>query len=218
MRGDERIKKDVVDHLFWDDRVDASGIDVSVSKGRVVLSGKVSSPFSRAVALSDARVAGVWHVEDRLEMQPSEVHSDETLRADVEAALARAPRIDASRVRVEVKDGVAILAGSVDAFWKKEHVRTLLFHAVPIRDVEDQLAVVSSSTFRDESIADAVEAALERSPAITPSDVQIEVNDGRVSISGRVSSWEAKQAAFQAAAQTPGVTDVRDGLEVAASE
>lgn len=217
MRGDERIKKDVIDHLFWDDRIDASGVEVEVSQGKVALRGRVSSPFSRSVASADARhVAGVWHVENRLELQPTEAHSDDTLRADVEATLARAPRIDAAQIRVEVKNGIAILAGSVDAFWKKEHVRTLLCHAVPIRDVEDQLAVVPSADSADQALAEAVEAALERSPAVTPGDVQVEIEDGVVSLSGRVPSWEAGQAAFQAVANLGGVRDVRDHLEVAA--
>lgn len=218
MRGDERIKKDVIDHLFWDDRIDASAVEVEVSRGKVLLRGRVSSPFSRSVASLDARhVSGVWHVENRLELQPSEVHSDDTLRADVEATLARAPRVDAAQIRVEVKNGIAILAGSVDAFWKKDHLRTLLFHAVPIRDIEDQLAVVPSADAADQALAEVVEAALERSPEVTPSDVRIEVANGVVSLSGRVPSWEAGQAALQAAANLAGVRDVRDHLEVATS-
>ena len=33
--SEERIKKDVVDHLYWDKRVDASSIAVDVSGTRV---------------------------------------------------------------------------------------------------------------------------------------------------------------------------------------
>jgi osmotically-inducible protein OsmY len=34
IRTDEQLKKSIVDHLFWDDSIDASGVKVEVSNGK----------------------------------------------------------------------------------------------------------------------------------------------------------------------------------------
>jgi len=71
-RSDERVKEDVNDRLSDDPQVDASNIDVSVSKGEVTLSGTVNSRWEkrRAEDLAEA-VSGVKNVENRLRVGSS---------------------------------------------------------------------------------------------------------------------------------------------------
>lgn len=43
IRADEEIKRDLVDELYWDYRVDASNVKAEVSDGKVRLTGTVPS-------------------------------------------------------------------------------------------------------------------------------------------------------------------------------
>ena len=62
---DEQIKKAVVDMLYWDNRVDASNIDVEVTDGAVTLRGTVPSYTIKEAALFDAwKVIGVKKVDN----------------------------------------------------------------------------------------------------------------------------------------------------------
>jgi osmotically-inducible protein OsmY len=80
MRLDETIKKDVVGQLYWDSRVDASEINVTVDEGTVTLSGSVPTFLAREAATSDARlVHGVTWVDNQLRIvypQPQTLPSD----------------------------------------------------------------------------------------------------------------------------------------------
>lgn len=70
MRSDERIKEDVNDRLSDDGNLDASDIEVAVSKGEVTLSGQISNRWDkrRAEDIAEA-VSGVKHVQNNLRVR-----------------------------------------------------------------------------------------------------------------------------------------------------
>lgn len=64
-RSDERIFEDVCDKLTFDDRLDASGIEVHVLDGKVLLQGAVATRAERRVAEVVAETtAGVIDVQN----------------------------------------------------------------------------------------------------------------------------------------------------------
>ncbi len=66
-RSDDRVREDVSDRLSDDGQVDASEVEVSVSKGEVTLAGTVSDRLQRRRAEDIAeRVSGVHHVQNNL--------------------------------------------------------------------------------------------------------------------------------------------------------
>jgi osmotically-inducible protein OsmY len=69
-RSDERIREDVCERLTYDWSVDASDIEVNVSKGEVTLTGSVESRHSkrRAEDIVDD-VPGVRHVQNNLRVK-----------------------------------------------------------------------------------------------------------------------------------------------------
>jgi hypothetical protein len=69
VRADARIHEDVCDSLTMDDQLDARGIDVSVTGGRVSLNGTVSTRIEKrlAEAIVDA-VPGVRDVDNDLQV------------------------------------------------------------------------------------------------------------------------------------------------------
>jgi len=71
-RSDDRIRDDVNDRLTDDPHIDASDIEVSVSKREVTLSGHVNNRFEKRHAEDLAEsVSGVTHVQNNLRVQQS---------------------------------------------------------------------------------------------------------------------------------------------------
>ncbi|MCD9019386.1 BON domain-containing protein [Parachryseolinea silvisoli] len=69
-RSDDRIKEDVNDRLSDNPYIDASDVEVSVSNGEVVLSGKVTDRHDKRRAEDIAEgVSGVRNVENRIRVQ-----------------------------------------------------------------------------------------------------------------------------------------------------
>jgi osmotically-inducible protein OsmY len=84
MIRDEKIKKDIVDRLYRDKRVDAADVTVRVSEGKAVLNGTVPSLTTALAAEEDSYgVEGVIFVENRLSVRHSptpDVPSDKELK------------------------------------------------------------------------------------------------------------------------------------------
>lgn len=66
----------------------------------------------------------------------------------------------------------------------------------------------------DLALEDAVTTELEWAPHVDPTFIRLEVSEGAVILTGKVSSLEQKRAALQAVERVPGVKAVADDLEV----
>jgi osmotically-inducible protein OsmY len=219
-RNDELIKNDIVDSLYWDARVDASDIAVQVHEGAVTLSGTVPTYRSREAAFEDAwTIRDVMQVENRIDVlfpAAVTVPGDHEIRHHVETVLGFDPDIVAGDIDIRVEDGIVTLHGSVDTFWKKVHAASLATQVRGVRKVEDKLTIVPTHDVLDETIADDVEAAIDRNILVNAEDVNVRVQDGVVTLTGTVPTWAAHQAALDAARFTSGVTGVRSELTVQA--
>lgn len=217
----ERIKADVTNELAWDSRVLATDVHVDVDDGVVTLSGTVPSHFSRQSAVEDAsHVRGVVDVVDRLGVRYPEVvetPTDDRIAANVENVLDWTPDIDIVDVAVSVSGGVVTLEGTVDALWKRAFAEELVLGLGGVVGVENHLAIVPGEDIDDQAIADALMAALERRPHIDPSDINVTVEEGVVTLGGTVPSILAQQIAFETARRTVGVREVANHTTVAGS-
>lgn len=73
-----------------------------------------------------------------------------------------------------------------------------------------------ASVFRtSDEIEEDVRELINANTLIQPKDIDVEVEDGRVTLRGRVATLEAAQEAEQAAREVIGVTEVINELEVA---
>lgn len=77
-RSDDRIREDVCDRLTDDALVDASNIEVSVSKCEVTLAGTIDSREAKRRAEDCAEsVSGVRNVQNNLRVQPPEMEASD---------------------------------------------------------------------------------------------------------------------------------------------
>lgn len=67
--------------------------------------------------------------------------ADERIAEDLCEKLADDDSIDASDMSVEVRQGVAILTGTVEQRWMKHHVENLAGHCSGVKDVDNQVRV-----------------------------------------------------------------------------
>lgn len=217
-RSDEDIKRDVVEQLYWDARVDASKVEVRVDGGRVRLTGALPSLLARRAAVMDTwDVAGVEHVEDAMSViYPGgrDELTDDLLRENVLTALGWSPDLESETLDAQVQGGRVTIVGMVNAFWKKALAEEIVKGLRGVLDVANHLAVVPLHDMLDRTIAESVEAALERNALLDPSDVTVEVHDGVVTLSGLADSPAAARLAYLAATYTPGVINVHNQLVV----
>jgi len=213
----EKIKKDIVDQLYWDNSVDTSEVMVEVSDGRARLSGTVPSFTAKQAAYRDALVPGVTSVQNDLiiEMPPAiPASTDDEIKERAEHILQWNVNIDAVNITVSVDAGRVTLSGSVDAYWRKKRAEELVSAIIGVLAVDNALAVVPTESRVDKSIADDITAAFERNMAIDINTVDVKVEDGIVTLSGKVSTWNAMLTAEEIALYTAGVIDVVNDLSV----
>jgi hyperosmotically inducible protein len=219
VQSDELIKKDVVEQLAWDDRVDASKVTVEVKNGTVILRGEVPSYFTRSVAQNDAlKIVGVRRVVNEILIRPPlEPPIDIEIENNIKEKLTKNPDINMRDIEVVVSAGTVTLRGTVSAYWKKMHAEDIVSDEPGVVFIENLLAVVPTKDFYDKEIAKEIISALDRTADVDPDEITVKVEGGKVLMSGTVPSRAARQLAYEAAWFTPGVVDVEDHLSVSES-
>lgn len=214
--SNEQIKKDIVDELYWDQAVDASGILVEVKDGIVRLSGTVPSASARRAAHNDAiMIPGVVSVEDNIIVRPSGGESsttDDELRKKVEDVLNWNADIDDTNISVSVTSGKVTLRGFVDGCWKKVRAEELVGELAGVRNVINALSVVPTQDREDKTIADDIMSTLKRRTDVDINQIDVEVERGVVTLSGLTSNQSTLRDIDYIVRHTNGVTDVINNL------
>ncbi|MBD2773713.1 BON domain-containing protein [Iningainema tapete] len=215
---DEELKTIVVDKLRWDDRVNSAEVSVVVDDCKVTLTGAVSSYKAKHKVEEYVReVAGIIEIDNQLRVQYPPITSiltDEEIVSNVMNALTQNPDIDANKINVSVIGGLLTLQGTVDAFWKKFQAENTAYGITGVIDVVNEIAIVPTKEAEDEEIARSIENALERDMDVEAEDVNVIVENGRVSLIGFVPNWAAWRAAHNTTSCIKGVTMVMDGLVI----
>lgn len=143
---------------------------------------------------------------------------DAQMTARVKAALIQNDATKARQIEVETQDGVVQLSGFVESMDMQEAaVRTA--RAVPgVKEVRNDLELregerTVGKAMDDRIIEAKVKAKLtDEAGLATAKDVNVEVNNGVVQLSGFVSTLEEKNLAADAATTVDGVRDVRNNI------
>ena len=216
-KTDQQLKQDIEEELRWDPKVNAAQIGVAVDKGAVSLLGTVDT-YAEKWAAEDAtkRVSGVRTVAEDLDVKLLADHSrnDSEIAVAVQHALTWDVFIPKS-VTATVKSGAVTLEGVVGWNFEREaadHAVRSLKGVVSVRNAI-ALAPPSSAT----QVKEKVQAALQRQATADAKSIHIETSGGKVTLTGRASSWEAIENATMAAWAAPGVTQVIDEVQVSSS-
>ncbi|MFP4499090.1 MAG: BON domain-containing protein [Vulcanimicrobiota bacterium] len=219
---DERVKKDIVEQLFWDNRVDSTNIDVKVKDFVVTLNGTVDNYLARTSAFQDAwDVSGVEMVINNLEVThegKTNLPTDSELKNNIKQILEWDTYIDSVSVKISVKDGWVTFEGTQDEYWKVLRIEDLASGIEGIVGITNNLAVVPTHDIIDQAIANDITSALARNIGDDSDLVDVEVENGVVTLSGILPSKNLAQQAFQVALLTKGVTFVHNELKIEAPQ
>jgi osmotically-inducible protein OsmY len=217
VRSDEEIQRDVLDEIAWDAQLQPNEIGVIVRDGVVTLTGRVDSFAKKWEAERAAwRVRGVVAAANDIEVRlPG---SSERSDADIAAAAARALEWDAlispGNVRVTVSRGWATLEGEVEWQFQRREAERAVRRLTGVRGVTNLIRVRPGSQPSPGEVKRRIEEALVRSAETDADRVQVEVQDGNVSLRGAVRSWAERDEAERVAWSGPGVTDVDNQITI----
>lgn len=148
-----------------------------------------------------------------------EVIDDNLIAAKTETALMGH---EATNINIEVHEGVVLLAGWVSTQAEHDKAIEITADTEGVVDVIDHLYVQDHSRMVGETIDDGLIAARVKSELASNKqtsafDINVEVREGKVLLSGFVDSLEEAKTAMELAQGTEGVTEVIDGMEVVVS-
>ncbi len=213
-KTDLQLKQDIEEELRFDPKINAAQIGVSVDKGAVSLLGTVDT-YAEKWAAEDAtkRVCGVRTVAQDLTVKILIDHkrSDSEIAGAVESAIKWDVFIPKA-VTAKVQNGAVTLEGQVTWNFQRDAAERAVRFLAGVMTVNNFIMLkpeVSATQVKEK-----VQAALERQAKADANSIKIDTSGGKVTLTGRASSWRSMQDAENAAWAAPGVTDVVDQLTV----
>ncbi|MBS1118438.1 MAG: OsmY protein [Deltaproteobacteria bacterium] len=216
-KTDAQLQQDVLTELKWDTRVGPTEVGVQVARSVVTLTGTVSSWAKKLAAEAAAhRVAGVHDVANDLvvNLGSDTTRTDTEIAAAVRHALIWDVFVPEDRIQTTVTHGIVTLLGTVDFPAQRDDAARAVGYLAGVCGVDNQIRVKHAEVSKT-ALQTAILDALERRASRDAGKIELEVDEGRVTVSGRVHSWGERQAVLGAARGTHGVDQVIDKLQVA---
>ena len=143
--------------------------------------------------------------------------TDTTIEDAIRESLQGDPRIpDPAQVAVVVEDGTAIMRGTVSSFSQRRAAVSAARGVVGVYDVDNQIDVsLMNADRRDDADIRGVALQILMWDTEVPSDVlDVNVSDGRITLTGDVSYQFESDAAYDDAAGLIGVVGLTNEIKV----
>jgi osmotically-inducible protein OsmY len=216
-KSNTELQQDVLSELKYEPSVDASDIGVTAKDGIVSLTGNVKSYMEKWSATHAAeRVAGVKAVTDELKVDLPAFHirDDQDIARAAINALKWHVWVPSDRIKVKVDSGWVTLEGQVDFKFQRDAAEDAVRYLTGIKGVTNLVTIKKPAVVPSE-VKDKIDSALERAAEVDADRITVRVEDDKVILKGKVSSWVERQEAERAAWSAPGVNFVEDDLVIA---
>ena len=213
---DGEVRQEVLREMRWNSRLRGAAVEVEVTGGEVTLRGTVADASVMLAAIEAARSAeGALQVRSELRVDPygGRPHTDANIAEAVRGALLWDAQIPHERIQVAVSNGWVALHGTVGRQRDRENVERLARRLEGVRGVYNLVTVEPGTELADD-VRDRIEEALRRRAQREAEAIEVQLNGGTVSLSGRLHTWADKKAVLGALTQAPGVRHVDDRLSV----
>jgi osmotically-inducible protein OsmY len=217
MKTNTQLQRDVMDELQFEPSVNAANIGVIAKDGIVTLTGKVCSYAEKYAATEAAeRVTGVKAVTDETKVDLPEAHQrdDQDIAEAAVNALKWHVWVPKDAIKVKVQQGWVTLEGTVDYKFQQTAAEEAVQNLTGVIGVSNLIELKTVAVPSDIKVK--IENALKRTAELDGERITVEVDENKVVLRGKVSSWAERDEAERAAWSAPGVWDVDDKLEIAA--
>ncbi|HLW58952.1 MAG TPA: BON domain-containing protein, partial [bacterium] len=116
------------------------------------------------------------------------------------------------RIQSTVSNGMVTLTGTVDRWTQCDEAHRAVSKLSGVVGVINNIGVLPLEHPGPEKVRETIEHALARRAEHEAKRIVVKVQGREVTLSGRVHSWQEKQAVVESAAHAPGVSAVRDQL------
>ncbi len=193
---DQAVSDAVEDQLIEDSAIRSNSLDIRTQDGIVTMTGQVDNLLTKDRAERIARtVKGVRGVIDRVRVQPSGTIRDQELRRNVNNALLMDPAAESFEIDVKAQNGKVSLDGTVDSWQEKELAATVAKGVKGVRKLDNEIKIDPRLERSDHEIKTEIEKALEWNALVDHALIDVDVNDGTVTLSGTVGSAAEKHEA-----------------------
>jgi osmotically-inducible protein OsmY len=215
MKSDHEIKTDVEAELRWTPDVDERHIAVAVNNGVVTLTGTVRRFLDKYNAeRAVKRLAGVSGIANDIgvKLDGDEVRPDSEIAEKIVTAL----RLELPQAHAQIKPlvhhGSVTLEGKVEWQFQRDHAERIAQRQKGVVAVSNLIQVQPQVAPRD--IERRIHAAFHRNAQIDANNITVDAANGTVTLRGRVSSWAERQEAQDTAWCAPGVTQVKNEINI----
>jgi hyperosmotically inducible protein len=153
------------------------------------------------------------------EKTAGDVADDVQIAAQVKTNLIASDAVSAGDINVEVEKGVVQLSGFVDSDAERDEAGRIAADIIGVKSVSNQLMIKGAersmgTVMSDQVIETKVNAALMGEKSTHAGDIDVEVRNGVVQLSGFVGSEAEKQRATEVAQGVSGVKSVVNSLDL----
>jgi osmotically-inducible protein OsmY len=219
MEDNGRLYTTVMEKLKFEPRLDASDILVAI-KGKsdiVVLGGSVKSYVEKLIAENSVKnTPGVRAVADEMKVDSSARYkrSDVDIASAANNALKWNVMVPEDRIKLVVEDGLVTLSGSVEWQHQKYSAWKALSSLWGVKSVINNIKVTPVISINSAKVKEQITKEFERNARIDASKVRVEVDGSKIILSGSLRNLEEVDEAIDAAWSIPGVSAVKDELEI----
>jgi osmotically-inducible protein OsmY len=225
-RSDVDIENDIEKAIYNDVRVDGALIDVTVSEGKVYLSGVVGSANERIVADAISWTNGVisvdhsdlkvkqWTRDDNLRMQKYNIRSDMEIKDAILDAFEYDPRVASFYPDVMVRNGEVTLSGKVSNLKAKRAAESDAKNIIGVISVKNYIKVRTENIPSNEKLETSINSALHRDPMISRWNVKVSANNGVVYLDGTADSQYEKFRIEDIASKEKGVVAIQNNIKI----
>ena len=219
MKSDVEIREDVLEEMRWDPLLTkiASQIGVSVKDEVVTLSGMVDYDYQRLAAENAAqRVSRVKIVAIDIDVkgrETSDALTDSNIATAIRDALSWHSGVNEDLIDIKVDNGWVYLEGTVQWDYERKAAERAIENLKGVKGIINKIKIKPAGT-ESRDIKKKINAAFHRSAAIDAANISVVVRGQQVELTGRVRSWAERKQAEDVALSMPGITEVKNRLEI----
>jgi len=226
MVEDQELREKIEYALSADPVLEAYKIIVKVDSGIVSLHGALDSWHQTQLAGDVVKkITGVRKVNNNIAFAYDEDRAGVEIKEDIESLMRNDIRIESGLIDIEIEKGTVILSGKVGSAAEKSlaivHAYAEGVDSVIAEDLEVSHEARDPLLRKDKyiektslEIINAIQKAFLQDPRLLNHDIEVEVDDGKVTLTGTVSNLRAKNAAEEDARNVVGVWGVKNNITV----